>query len=178
MIDRTLCRYTPPRGGRLCVAAAAVLLAVGLALWAGLPGTGLWLLARVGALLPVAAGLWLAVRWLARRYTYSLEQQESGQIDFVVTEQNGYRCTVVCRVALETVTAIRQQTKGKPRTPRRSFQYLNAPRPKSALLLTCTDPGGEYSLRITPNPELHRLLTLLTRAENDQNIPNEFGKTP
>lgn len=178
MIERTLCRCTPPRDGRLPTAAAALLLAVGFALWIGLPETGLWALARAGAILPIASGLYLAMRWLARVYTYSLEQHENGQIDFVVTEQNGRRRTAVCRIALDAVTAITAQKGNRPRPRGITYHYLNAPRPKSACILTCADPDGDRHIRITPSRELLRLLTMLSRAEKSKDFLDEFGKNP
>lgn len=176
MIDRTLCRCTPPRDGRLPTAAAALLLVVGFALWLALPGNGLWMIGRIGAVGLIAVGLCLAMRWLARVYTYSLEQQDSGQIDFVVAEQNGRRCTIVCRVALETITAIAQPA---PRRVRGTvYAYLNAPFPPSTCLLTCSDPDGERFLRITPDAELLRLLMMLSAAKKGEEFWGEFPKNP
>ena len=166
MIDRTLCRCTPPRDGRLPTVAAAVLLTVGLALWLFLPATGLWVLGRLAAIGCITAGLYLALRWLARVYTYSLEQHESGQVDFVVTEQNGRRCATVCRVALDTVTAVTPQPPGAAKPHGRRYVYYNSPRPCGVVVLTCTDGEDEQQLCITPTDELLRLLTMLTQHEN------------
>lgn len=165
MIDRTLCRCTPSRDGRLPTAAAALLLTAGFALWIALPATGLWVLGRIGAIGLITAGLYLALRWLARVYTYSLEQYENGQIDFVVIEQNGCRCTTVCRVALDTVTAITEQNGRRPRPRGVIYHYLNAPRPKSACILTCADPNGDRLIRITPDADFLRLLVMLSSVE-------------
>ena len=178
MIDRTLCRCTPPHDGRLPTAAAALLLTAGFALWLALPATGLWVLGRIGAIGLITAGLYLALRWLARVYTYSLEQHENGQIDFVVTEQNGRRCTTVCRVALDTVTAITEQIGGHPRPRGITYHYLNAPRPSSACILTCADPNGDRHIRITPDTDLLRLLTMLGPAKKSEDFYDEFGKSP
>lgn len=178
MIDRTLCRYTPPRNGRLPTAISAVLLVGGFALWGALPKHGLWALARMGAILPITAGVYLAMRWLARIYTYSLEQHENVRVDFVVTEQNGFRCAAVCRIALDTITAVTQQSRRRPRFRGKMYHYLNAPHPKKAWILTFADPDGDRYIRITPNKDFLRLLMMLSPIEKSREFFDEFGKNP
>ena len=176
MIDRVLCVDTPRRGGRLLTVAAALLLTAGLTLWVRLPAAGLWMLGRIGALGLIAIGVYLAMRWLARVYTYRLEQNEGGQIDFVVIEQNGCRCTTVCRIGLDTVTVT--PTSRRPRPQGKVHRYINAPRPASNCMLCCADPMGEYYLHITPCAEMLRLLTMLCPVEGREDFSENFTQNP
>ena len=176
MIDRVLCVDTPPRGGRQMTVAAALLLTAGLTLWVVLPTTGLWVLGRIGAIGLITAGLYLALRWLARIYTYRLEQHENGQIDFVVIEQNGRRCTTVCRVGLDTVTRLPGDTPAKQRGA--LYRYFNAPRPAGICVLCSADPDGMRYLHITPGAEMHRLLTMLCPVGNGEDFSEKFTQSP
>ena len=177
MIERVLCRCTPRRKNRAPVLLAGLLLTAGFAVWLCTPQTGWWALARFGALLPIGGGLYLAMRWLARRYSYSIEQHECGQVDFVVTEQNGYRQSTVCRVSLDAVTALRPTRKGE-KLPRPVYRYVNEPRPKQTYLLIFADAADAVTLCFTPDEPMQRLLALLCPAKNAQDFPGEFTEIP
>lgn len=162
MVERTLCRYTPPCEGRLPTALAALCLASGLALWVALPEGGWWVLARIGASLLIATGLGLAMRWLARCYTYTLEQHETGAIDLVVTTQQGRRRATACRISTEQITAVAETKKRARKSPRpRTYTYANRPFPRKSVTLTLRDGDATVCLRLTPSEEMTHLLRML-----------------
>ena len=162
MTDRILYRCVARHSTRTPAAAAGLLLAAGLTLWIAAPRTGLWALVRLAAVGAITGGLYITVRWLAREYIYTLEQQDNGQIDFVVTEQNGRRQITVCRVSADTLTELRPLAKGeripKPTKNRRVYHYCADLRPANAALLTLRDGDGEAILHFAPDDGLFRLL--------------------
>ncbi len=168
MIERTLCRYTPPTKGRLPTALAAFCLAVGFAAWVALPAVGWWTLGRIGAALLIAAGCGLAMRWLARCYTYTLEQHENGAVDFVVTVEQGRRRATACRISCEQITAVAPTPeKRRQRLRARTYVYCNAPFPRQSVTLVVRDGDGVQAVRITPSEEMARLLRLLCGGAGD-----------
>ena len=142
---------------------SAVLLTLGLALWTALPAAGPGALARIGGLIPFAAGLLLAMRWLARTYTYTLEMHEDGSIDFVITERLGRRVHVVCRVdSAQLLSAVPLPHGREGRAAARgAYRYVNAPRPSAAWVLTVRAPDGGEGERILFTPDA-RFCTALT----------------
>ena len=171
MIERILCRFTPPTKRRMPILLSALLLTLGFAVWIAAPQTGLWTLLRLAAIAALTAGLYIAVRWCFRSYTYTLEQHESGQFDFVVTEQNGRRQITVCRIAADDLLSLRKIDRKEKRTaiPARRYGYCNTPRPKAACLLTLRDANGEAAILFTPDEAMFGLLNALLPKRDERN---------
>ena len=74
----------------------------------GVPVPGIWQILGVCCL----SGMILLVSMcVMRRYEYVLEQNEDGEVDFIITEYYGRRTTVVCRVSLAEVCSVLPLTK-------------------------------------------------------------------
>lgn len=177
MIDRVLYRCIAPRAPRTPAILAGVLLTVGLTLWVGAPRTGWWAMIRFAAIAAITGGLYVAVRWLARGYIYTLEQHDDGHVDFVVTEQNGRRQVTVCRVSTGELTGLRLLAKGerppRPAPGRRVYHYCAAMRPDHAALLILHDGEGESILHFTPDDGLSSLLRTMIPAV-DENVEKSW----
>lgn len=167
MIERTLCRCTPPAPRRLpTVLLSAALIALGLGLWMGLPTAGPWAILRVLSLAVVTAGLYVALRWCFRSYVYTLEQHEDGHIDLAVTEQNGRRQVTVCRVSTAEMVSLVPAPRKLPAGPR--YHYCNSPRPRDAFLLTLGENHGSARILFTPDETMRKLLLSLLPRENGE----------
>ena len=167
MIERTLCRCTPPLPRRLpTLLLSAGLIALGLGLWIGLPATGLWSLLRAISLAAVTAGLYVALRWCFRSYVYTLEQHEDGHIDLAVTEQNGRRQVTVCRVSTAEMVSLVPAPGKLPAGPR--YHYCNSPRPRNAFLLTLDESHDSARILFTPDAAMQKLLLSLLPRENGE----------
>ena len=179
MIDHLICRSVAERKSRLPVLLSAVLLVLGFAVRIAFPRTG-WgaLLAFCGGA-AVTAGLYLAVRYLARRYIYTLEQMTDGRIDLAVQEQNFLRQTTVCRISIDQICSLSEAKKTKRPRGSRIYHYCADIRPKNAILLTVIESNGETAhIRFTPDEAFRNTLSLFIPSKKDGEIFDGFGKNP
>ncbi len=77
------------------------------------PQTPYRVLFHMGALAALTAALLVAIRYLARDYTYSVEAADNGSEipDLVITERYARRISVVCRISVSEIEAITPLTK-------------------------------------------------------------------
>lgn len=170
MIERILCRCIPKTNLRPPAIISGSLLAAGLLLWLASPHTGWGALARFGGLLLLTAGLYVALRFLLRSYSYTLEQHDSGCIDFVVTELTGRRQITVCRVSLDEISGFRPLARGE-KPPRggaelRVYHYCIPLRPRNLYLLTLDTSCGRALIRFTPDEAMCAWLFRLLPEES------------
>lgn len=171
MIDSILCCCTVSRRSPTPAFLSGGLLAVGLALWAASPRTGWGVLLQLTGAFAVTAGLYVAIRWLARGYTYTLEQHDSGRIDFVVTEKNGRRQTTVCCISTEDIWDLHTPApKERPPKGCRIYHYCADLRPRNACLLTVCEGEETVILRFTPDAAFHAALALLVPSKKDADL--------
>ncbi len=172
MIDHLICRCTVRRKSPLPVLLSALLLVIGFSVRIAFPRTGWWALLAFGGGAAITAGLYLAVRYLAKRYTYTLEQRTDGRIDFTVTEQNFLRQTTVCRISTEQIVSLSASRRCKrPPSGCRLYHYCADIRPKDACLLTVNETDGSAAvIRFTPDENFKKVLVLLVPSKKDGEI--------
>ena len=89
------------------------LTALGMILYitARIPGAPVPGILQILGVFCLAGMILLVSMCVMRRYEYVLEQNEDGEVDFIITEYYGRRTTVVCRVSLTDVRSVLPLTK-------------------------------------------------------------------
>ncbi len=171
MTDQLICRSTAVRKSPVPVLLSALLLTLGFAARIAFPRNGWWALLSFGGGLALTAGLYLAARYLVRRYVYTLAQKDDGQIDFTVTEQNYLRRTTVCRISAAHMLSLQFPTPKKRLRGCRVYHYCADIRPRNACLLTVWDGEGKTAvIRFTPDENFRRTLAMLVPSKKDEEI--------
>ena len=100
---------------------------------------------------------------LSRRYVYSVEESESGGMDFVITEYYGRRRTVVCRVSVTSVRmAIPYISGGKTNAKDfdgRFYRYTGVLFDEERYNLHIEEAGERFVVQICANKDLISILT-------------------
>lgn len=120
---------TAKKGREIATAAMLSGVAIGVFYLSKIPGVPAPVLFQLLAVFLLVAAVFIITRYVMRRYTCRLEDNQKGSLDFVIVEHYGRRDTVVCRVyAAQIVSAVRltKQTKketAEKRKGKRFFRY-------------------------------------------------------
>lgn len=144
------------------------LMAAGLALYlAGafipsLPSPGLFQLLGIFCLVGMILLFSLCI---SKRYVYSIDETESGGVDFIITEYYGRRITVVCRVSVGSVMAaipVNEETRknfASHKAGNRVYNYTGVLFGEERWYLKIEENEERFLVQICANDDLIRLLT-------------------
>ena len=119
----------------------------------------LWLKALGFVLL--AAAFILADRYVMTYFSYSIEKNDEGGIDFCVREIRYRRARVVCRVYLHEIKEIKKIKKGKQSDISRGalvFNYRRDFLPSEHFLIRGEGKDGEFFIRFSPDDEMVNII--------------------
>lgn len=158
--------YTPKRKNANALTVSILLLIAGFTLFAlpsvlPIPMKGIWQL--IGMLL-VGLAIFVSTRYLLKTYRYAVRQAHDGGYDLVVTECQGRRRDVVCRLLLTNLSGLRPYDKAAKDAYRgqRIHNYCIDLFPRDAYLFFFDDwdkEGNPSTLLILISPD-DRLLSL------------------
>ena len=160
--------YTPRRKNANALALSILSLVAGFALFAlpsvlPIPMKGFWQL--VGMVL-IGLAIFVSTRYLLKTYRYAIRPAHDGQYDLTVTECQGRRRSVVCRLLMTNLTDVRPYDKATREAYRgqRIHNYCIDLFPEDAYLFFFDDldkEGNPASLLILISPD-DTLLSLCT----------------
>lgn len=121
-------------------------------------------IAEVVGLLAVAFAILVASRYLLKDYVYCLDKTEEGGVDLTVTELQGKRRIVVCRIGLEDVEELlvetpetRKELRERLKSMKR-YDYCVDLAPSRSLYLLFSDRDQTVAVRLLPDERMEKLL--------------------
>ena len=136
----------------LALILCAVALFVGSAFAPGYPAVF-----QALSLVVLVPAIQLITRYMVVQYLYRLREYEDGNVDFeVYTYRGGTKMQLVCRIALDEITAVTPLGEQNRRAPHgmRRYNYCMELQPQPATVLSVSNADGECELLLAPDQRL------------------------
>ncbi|MEE0969181.1 MAG: hypothetical protein U0M06_07435 [Clostridia bacterium] len=117
----------------------------------------------------------MTVRYLVRRYVYSIQKSGDNDYDFTVHEISGKTSKAVCRISMDEISDFIYSHDGKIPLPYRGkngrdilrFDYCQDFMPKNAYYLYANLKEGKVCIKFSPDSKLAEIIESLRPKEYD-----------